>query len=230
MITLHELKKAILAGLAEGQSSTSPRRHAHKISLLGRPYQRGEIEHALDISFELQERALADRAFLELKRDGYVRSTYRDLTDPENWVEITDAGLAFLTHDLKDTVDLALEAISPHLLETRRGMWDAIERTSPDASRQASHSARELIDQVLKTAPAECKTRKARFRHLMYQRHGSISSTNLELLEANADLLEAEHNAMVKNAHLRGTPSRNAVLASVHAAERILSVLFEPSP
>ena len=126
-----------------------------------------------------------------------------------------------------DDIDLGLEAISPHLVELRQGMWDVIGRTSPDAPRQAAHSARELIDQVLKSAPQEHQTRKERFRHLMRRSLGPVSSTDLEVLQASAALVEAEHNAMVKSAHLRGTPEQGDVLASVHAAERILSILFK---
>ena len=39
-------------------------------------------------------------------------------------------------------------------------MRDALQRSSPDAARQAAHSARELFDQLLKIgAPPECTIR-----------------------------------------------------------------------
>lgn len=221
MPSSRQLQKAILTLL----NNERPRAQ-HKINLLGRSHQQGALEHAFGAAFTVEDRVQADQAFEDLKRNGYIRPTYGDLTDPENWVEITDQGVAFLARDLKDDVDMGLEAIAPHLVELRQGMWDAIGRTSPDAPRQAAHSARELVDQVLKSAPEECKTRKDRFRHLMRQRPGPVSATDIDILEANAELLEAEHNAMLKNAHLRGSPERRDVLASIHAAERILSVLL----
>lgn len=224
MHSLRELKKAILKALRSRKTGDRSQ-PAHKISLIGRPLQQGELEHSLGGIFGPEERALADRAFEELKRDGYIWPTYSDLSDPENWVEITDAGQAFLERDLKDQVDIELEAISPHMVELREGMWDAIGRVAPDAPRQAAHSARELIDQLLRTAPPECTTRKQRFRYLMRAR-GKVSQTNLEILEANAELVEVEHQAMLKSAHLPGSPTHKDVMPSVHAAERILSLLL----
>lgn len=73
--------------LARSSGDGQPR--AHKSNLLGRPLQQGELERALaGRSFTPEERTLADRAFNELKRDGYIRPTYSDVADPENWVEI----------------------------------------------------------------------------------------------------------------------------------------------
>ena len=85
MRSLREMKKAVLKELAtrkvDGQAQP-----AHKISLLGRPFQLGELERALGGSaFTPNERASADRAFEELKRDGYIRPTFSDLAEPENW-------------------------------------------------------------------------------------------------------------------------------------------------
>ena len=220
-----ELKRAILSLLNKERQGS-----LHKTNMLGRPYQPGALEHALGTTFSVEDRVQADQAFEDLKRNGYIRPTCADTTDPEKWVEITGQGAAFLARDLKDDIDLGLEAIAAHLVELRQGMWDAIERTSPDAPRQAAHSARELIDQVLKSPPPECKTRKDRFRHPVRQRSAIVSSTDIDILEANAELLEAENNAMLKNAHLRGTPERKDVMASVHAVERILSIVLGKRP
>jgi len=214
--SLREFKKTVLKELA-GRKVNSQAQPAHKTNLLGRPFQLGELERASGGSaFTPDERALADRAFEELKRDGYIRPTYSDLAAPEDWVEITDVGKSLLDRDLKDQIDTELEAISPHLVELRRGMWDATERDAPDAPRQAAHSARELIDQLLRTSPPECTTRKQRFRHLMKTR-GAESQTNLEVLEANAELVEAEHKAMLKSAHLPRSTAHKDVLPSIHA-------------
>jgi DNA-binding PadR family transcriptional regulator len=52
--------------------------------------------------FNADERASAAQAFEELRSDGYLQATYRDLADPENWVTITSSGKEFLSRDLKD--------------------------------------------------------------------------------------------------------------------------------
>lgn len=227
MPTLQDLKRAILTSLAPYAAGTRP--HAHKSNLIGREYQPGSIEHPLSVTFSPEDRALANGAFEELKRDGYIRSTMRDLADPENWVEITRQGEEYLRRDLKDDIDERLEAIAPHLVESRRGMWDAVGRTSPDAPRQAATSARELLSQLLNEgAPAELKTRKQRFKYLMLARTNgpAASDTDLNILEANAEVVEAEHRALHKNVHLRGSPTHKDVRASVEATERILHLLF----
>lgn len=89
-LNLAELKREILTTLEKaGQPS-------HKINLIGRDFQQGELERMRGSSFAAEERALAYRAFDELKRDDLIRPTYNDLADPENWVVITDAGRAYL--------------------------------------------------------------------------------------------------------------------------------------
>jgi hypothetical protein len=215
MTSMRDLKRAILKALdqsASGASSANlPRRQAHRHNLIGREYQAGELEHALDTTFNIEDRVRASLAFDELKRDGYIRTTFRDTMDPDGWFEITDSGHDFLARDLKDDIDLGLEAVLPHLVELRHGMWDAVERTSPDAPRQAANSARELLDQLLRHGtPPECKTRKERFRYLMRSRRSSsrVSDTDVDVLEANAALVEVEHNALVKNVHFPGSPTK----------------------
>jgi len=98
-LTLSDLKRAILEivrNAAPGQ--------VHKINLIGRPYQPGGLEYYLDVRFDADQRVLAARAFDELRASGLTRPTYGDSADPENWVEITDAGLEAL---VKATYDLA---------------------------------------------------------------------------------------------------------------------------
>jgi hypothetical protein len=149
--------------------------------------------------------------------------------DPENWVEITTSGKEFLRRDFKDEIDIGLERVSPHLVELRRGMWDAADRTSPDAARHAAHSARELLAQLLKEgAPSECKTRKERFRFLMQKNRdqGVMSKRDLEIIEAYCEVVEVEHNKLVGSSHSRLSVRRDDVLASVAAVERILGLVF----
>jgi hypothetical protein len=221
-LTTTHFKRALLEVL-------SKERHAHKFNLIGREFQAGTLEYHLDAKFDPDDRALAARAFEELRRDGYLQATYRDTTDPENWVEITLSGKEFLRRDLKDEIDIGLERISPHLVELRMGMWDAVDRTSPDAARHAAHSARELLAQLLKEgAPPECKTRKERFRFLMQLSRDQkvISKSDLEIIEAHCEVVEVEHNKLVGSSHSRLSVGRDEVLASVAATERILGLIF----
>jgi hypothetical protein len=226
MANLRELKEAILRALENAPGA--PRRKAHKVNLVGRTHQRGELEGVLAVEFCPEDRALAAKAFEELREGEYIRATYDDLADPENWVVITDAGSEFLRCGLKDAIDLGLEKIGVHLVELRQGMWEAVGRNSPDAARQAAHSARELIDQLLKEGtPRELTSRKQRFLHLMKSRTPpeEPSGSDLEILMANWKVIEAEHDALAKNAHLRGSPNSAAVKGSIEAAERILQLL-----
>jgi len=179
-----DLKRAILEVL-------NSQAQGNKVNLLGRGhFQQGELESHLKREFNVDDRARAAQAFEKLRTDGYLQATHKDLADAENWVAITSLGRQFLSRDLKDYIDLALERISPGLVELRQGMWDAVERTSPDAPRQAAHSARELVDQLLKEgAPAQCTTRKERVRSLMQRNRAdqTISKTDLGIIEANCD-------------------------------------------
>jgi hypothetical protein len=217
-----DLKRAILQEL----KTQSP---VHKINLIGRQGAQGALEYRLG-DFDDQERAVAARAFEELKTDGYIQPTYADLVDPENWVTITSLGSDFLAKDLKDDIDIGLELVAANLPELRQGMWDAVERTSPDAPRQAAHSARELLDQILKEgAPAECKTRRERFRFLMQKGRSnqSVSKSDLDVIEASAELVEAVHNKLIRAAHSRQSVRQSEVRASIEAAENVLKMIFE---
>jgi hypothetical protein len=222
-LTTKGLKRGILQLL-------STERHAHKLNLIGRDFQRGSLEVHLNREFNPAVRARAAHAFEELRHDGYLVATYRDIVDPENWVAITDLGTEFLSRDLKDTVDFGLEAISPHLVELRQGMWDAVNRTSPDAPRQAANSARELLDQLLRLgAPADCPKRKDRFRFLMQRKRAeqAISKGDLEVIDASYALVEAEHKKILGSVHSRTSVRRDEMLASAAAVERILGLIFQ---
>lgn len=107
-INRRDLKKATLKILASGgarQSGAAAPRLAHKMNLIGRPYQAGELEGALKITFTPEMRADAARAFDELKQHGFIVPTYDDLVDPENWVVITEAGMDYLNGALQDQVE-----------------------------------------------------------------------------------------------------------------------------
>src|SRR3989344_6825525 len=93
-------------------------------------------------------------------------------------------------------IDTALQKIGPQLLEMRKGMHAALEKDTADAGRQAAHSARELIDQVLKEgAPKDLKTRRERASYLMEKyRGGKTSESEVEIVDASWKLIDAEHS------------------------------------
>src|SRR5437870_9240006 len=143
-VNLISLKFAILKCL-------STVRHQHKYNLLGKSNAPGDLERLLAVTFDPAERRMADIAFQELEAAELICPTYDDLVSPGLWAAITDAGRVALERRALDPLDQALIRISPALVELRAGAWAAVTSGRPDSLRQASHSARELIDQMLKT-------------------------------------------------------------------------------
>lgn len=229
-----DLKRAILEILNENRTidlyipGSGPVNRKHKHNMLGGQSmsQRGDIEYHLDIIFEEQDRQLAAKAFDELRADGHIAPTYGDLTDPENWVGITDLGREWLKNSLKDHIDECLELIGKHLPESRRGMWDALKRNSPDSCRQAAHSARELLDQTLKIGAPDLKTRKERARYIMKKFRGSASKSDVTIIEAHFKVLVGEHDKLLKLSHARSLVSYGDTKDCIESAERILKLLF----
>ena len=184
--SVRQLKLAILEILRE--------RKNHRFNMLGRGNDRGEIERRLEATFEPSDRQLADLAFQELMNAGLVASTFTDLVDPANWVELTDAGRGALECRALDDLDVALAAISPHLVEMRAGAWAAIHSNRSDAVRQAAHSGRELLAQTLSVGAPDHEikaqpgfvpdkksktgvTRRHRLKFLMMRNHVPESNT-----------------------------------------------------
>lgn len=66
------------------------REHINKFNLLGKPYQDGSLEYFLKVKFDDHERAQAGLAFDELKSQGVLIPTYKDIINPEDWVKIND--------------------------------------------------------------------------------------------------------------------------------------------
>ncbi len=114
-MTLADLKRAILQAAADAAPG-----HVHKINLVGRPYQPGDLERRLNARFDPEQRALAARAFDELRDAGHIRPTYSDLVDPENWVEITDAGRK--AREKSTFVETEEERPTPKELEQKFGI------------------------------------------------------------------------------------------------------------
>lgn len=94
--------------------------HVHKFNTLGKTYQQGSLESFLKVKFTDEERENAGLAWEELKRQGTIVPTYKDLVDPENWVKIArtkpGGGILvdhlFLSSTCQDMIDLRAALIS----------------------------------------------------------------------------------------------------------------------
>lgn len=228
---LPDLKIAILEAIATAYPG-----HVHKVNLIGRPYGPGVLENRLRGKFNAAQRALAGQAFEQLKQADLIRATYRDTVDPENWVEITEAGLQALEAGALDALDTSLKKIELHLLEIRRGAWSALVSGKPDSLRQAAHSGRELIDQILRIgAPdAEIKaepgfvsdpdsqsgiTRRMRLKVVMRKYRGSVSDSDLAVADKACELVLVVDDKLKGLAHARSAPSAEDVRDALQAAE-----------
>lgn len=175
-------------------------------------------------------------AFNELEQADLIRPTYTDLVDPEAWVDITDAGRHALEQRHLDGLDAALDAVAPNLVEIRAGAWAAVVSGRPDALRQAAHSARELIDQTLKTgAPDDAitalpwyspnrtsttgVTRRHRLRYLMETRRGATSDAELRVAEQACKLVLETDDRLKAIAHSRDAVAVSDVRGALLAAE-----------
>ncbi len=104
--------------------------------------------------------------------------------------------------------------------------------------RQAAHSARELIDQVLKEgapddlvlADAEFKrhaggpdvTRKDRLKFLMRKFQGEVSESDVRIADKTIDLVLEINKKLVALAHSRSSPQRGDVEDCIRLAESAL--------
>ncbi len=87
--TKEKLKELIFEHIKKELQHTD---HINKFNLLGRPYQEGSLERFLGVKFDGDERANAGMAFEELKKQGILIPTYKDLVSPEDWVKISKEG------------------------------------------------------------------------------------------------------------------------------------------
>lgn len=237
-LSVRTLKFAILEALASGH-------HQHKFNLIGKGYYPGGLESRLGVRFDAAQRHTAVVAFDSLKAAGLIRPSYADLVDPESWVEITDAGRRALERRELDALDAALARIAPNLVEVREGAWAAVLSGLPDSLRQASHSARELIDQVLKQgapdAAVRCMpgfvedrtstsgiTRRHRLRYLMGKYQSTVSDSELRVAEQACDLVLATDDRLKALAHSRELVSVSDVQDALQAAEIALRRILLP--
>lgn len=233
---LRSMEMTILKLLSDGKQQ-------HKMNLIGRPYQRGPLEECLGTTFDTETRQLADRAFEALRAKSFIRPTYGDLVNPELWVEITAAGRDALARGALDALDAALIRISPHLAEMRAGAWEAVHSGRADSLRQAAHSGRELIDQVLKEGAPDDQikvqpnfvadsssstgvTRKHRLKFLMKTFKETESASALTVAEKAIDLIIAVDDRLKAASHSRDVPSKQDIVDALNAAEVALRALL----
>jgi hypothetical protein len=231
--------------------STATRQEVHKYNLLGRgeygDYALGDLERIVGSRFDRATRRLADEAFESLKSAGLLACTYSDNVNPEMWVTITDAGRTALVNSALDPLDDALHELGPYLVEMREGMHRAIESDQPDSARQAAHSARELLTQVLQIEAPNDEvrsqdwfvpnkeahagvTRKARARLALQKRYNYVDDADIDALDALICLVDASYRRLSGRAHDHKAPARSDVAATIADAERALAILLLKQP
>lgn len=202
---------------------------SHKVNVLGRPFQPGALEVALGVKFDPEQRGSAAVAFSELLSNGLLQPTYDDIADPENWLVITEKGKIALSAGTFDRLDGALNELSPSFVTMRRGAWTTSLSVGMDAPRQAAHSGRELLAQVLRhLAPdvsnEERLTRKERVRIAIKQRPSGMSETDVEVIERAASLVDSLYNKLSGIAH--GPGGRSEVNVLLRMIDLILELLL----
>lgn len=219
-------------------------RHQHIGNILGAPGRPSVLEHHLSAQeFNLEERAQAMRCARELQDWGLIVPTYADLAAPEEWRQITTAGKDALARGALDELDRALAELSADFVTMRRGAWRAARSASDDTARQAAHSGRELITQVLHVLSPDAEVRgqswfrvdpskpelvprKARYRNAIQKRGRGWSESDLDVAAKASDLLEAQYQKLSKSAHQRGDADRQTVVDALNTAEIVLRILL----
>ena len=240
-ISRDEMKFGVLRALTD-----KPMRQHHKLTLVGNANSPGPLEQRLfKRAFDPDERVLAEECISELQRSRFVRATFGSIRDGEKWIEITDAGLRTLERGVLDDLDEALRRVDPRLVEIRRGAWSALYSGGSDSFRQAAHSGRELIDQLLHAAAPDMEIRaepafvpdkddptKIRRRHrlkfIMRKARAGISETDFDVAEKAIDYVYAVHKKLVDEAHSRDNANREDVEGCLRAAENALRILLIP--
>lgn len=227
--TDHDIKLAILELFARTN-------RAHRYNVLGRPYQAGQLEAQLGFQFTDMERAEAARALDQLTADNLVRPTYSDLTDPENWLAITEPGRTSLASGATDELEAALSPLGQHLVDMRNGARAAFLSSRPDNQRQAAFSTRELLVQVLHFLASDAAvrsqpnfgdqkiTRKARVRYALKNKLDGYSDSTAEMVESLASFVDALHDRLSAEAHGRETARQAKQL--IQSVDMILETLL----
>lgn len=231
-----DLKFALLKCFNRGSG------HQNRVNVLGRPYQKGALEHELEVKLTPRERGQASRCLRELEDDDLLRATHSDLANPLDWLEITASGRRALERKALDDLDCHLQLIAPGLTEIRHGAWSAASSHEPDSIRQAAHSARELITKVLHNLAPDAEVRKApwfgnedrvtrrhRIRLIMEKKQGRVSNSTLPVVETACELVENLYTRFSAVAH-HAEPStlRDQVVRMIRTSEDVLEDILIP--
>jgi hypothetical protein len=228
-----ELQFAILALVRENGRS-------HKIRVIGRATQPGELELRLKIVLDGLTRARADYAWEQLRRKQMIMSDYSSTSDPELWVEVTDAGVRAIERHALDDLDEALAKVRPDLVQTRDAAWMALDGAGGPAVSQAANSICELIDHFLRAGEPDANlrgagwfrpdpgsktgiTRRHRAQWIMEQRHGRFDQDRCAALVAAHDSAEGIKHAPHGKSH------EDVLHAIQYAEECLRELLFWPS-
>jgi len=219
-------------------------RPLHIGNVLGAEHRSSELESELGcVKLTLEERAQAMRCARELQDLGLIVPTYSDLSNPEEWRVITTAGRDALDRGALDELDKVLHKLSPEFVTMRRGAWRAANSSAPDTLRQAAHSGRELVTQVLHIVSPDEEvrgrpwfrpnankphevTRKNRYRDAIEKRGRGWSESDLDVALKASDLLEAQHVKLSANAHLHGPVGRQTIYDALSPVDLVLRVLL----
>jgi hypothetical protein len=208
----------------------------HKINTIGRSIQPGDLELKLGIRFDSQQRARAAQAWDRLANRDLIRSDYGSLTDPEQWMDITEAGTAALARHALDDLDEVLHHIEPGLVDKRDAAWAVLDQAGAAAVGQAASSMCEVIDQLLHALAPEARvrampgftpdpsartgiTRRHRARLVMQERLGGIDENRCAAVVAAADELQGLK-------HSRDVHVREDGLHALQFAEEVLRRLL----
>lgn len=213
-------------------------RSQHIESVIGAPHVAGQLEGELGVKdrFDAETRAQAYACARELEEARLIVPTYADLSSPREWMIITEAGRVALERGALDALDEALFAVSPTLIEMRRGAWRSAKSNLPDAARHAATSARELLTQVLHALSPDAAvkgqpgykakdgriTRRDRLKFAISQRSRGKSDSDLAIAETAADLMEAVYTKLSVGTHDRGRVDQQDIIDHLRTAEVVL--------
>ncbi|MCM2452060.1 hypothetical protein [Agrobacterium vitis] len=216
-------------------------RSAHIENIIGNGFQPSLLENELNLSFGLEERAQAWRCAEELVDAGLLLKTYLDMVAPDKWLIITDAGKDALERGVLDDIDAALVKLSPSFVEMRRGAWRAANSRMPDTPRQAAHSGRELVNQVLQALASNADvlaqpgyqprpdgkiTRRDRYKLVVTKRSRGKSNNDVDLIEKGANFMEAQQKKLDASAHAHEPIERQAVYDALTTVDIILRLML----
>lgn len=114
------------------------------------------LEGYFHTEFDRSTNQRANLALASLERDGLIAPTLSDAVNPRDWMELTDAGERALGQHILDDLDEELIPLGSGVCADRDQMWSSFYSSGAKKNQAACHSARELIDHVLRSlAPVD---------------------------------------------------------------------------